>query len=251
VPLETGGGPFARLIEEWMPPDLRAASLWPFAAMLVLLVVSVGASPKRLGWSDATLCSAATLLAITAGRNISMFAVIAAPVIAYHVSAFCEERGWVLRPLQRANTILVTANMLLILCVVVIAADRLSGSIRDSTFEAGARETLPVDAVEFLRAQGTRGHLFNAYDWGGYVIHELPEVPVFVDGRSDLYGADFLVNPYLVTAEGGPGWERQLDRYGIGTVLVHRSGGLANALAASSAWRWAYSDDLAIVFERR
>jgi hypothetical protein len=251
VPFETGGGSFVRLIEEWMPPDLRVASFWPFAVMLVLLLVSVGVSPARLGWTEATLCSAAVLLAVTAGRNISLFAVVAAPVIARHASAFSAERGWELRPLQRANMILVVANVLLILCTVFVAANRLSDSIRDSTYRAAARQTLPVDAVEYLRKRGPRGRLFNAYEWGGYVMHEMPQVRVFVDGRSDLYGGDFLINPYLVTAEGSPGWERELDRYKIGTVLVSRTGGLANALAASSDWRWAYADDRAVVFERR
>ena len=139
----------------------------------------------------------------------------------------------------------------MILFTVFVAANRLSDSIRDSTYRAAARKTLPVDAVEYLRKQGPQGRLFNAYEWGGYVMHEMPQVRVFVDGRSDLYGGDFLISPYLVTSEGSPGWERELDRYKIGTVLVSRTGGLANALAASSDWRWAYADDRAVVFERR
>jgi hypothetical protein len=250
VPLEIGGGAVTRLIEEWMPPDLRTASFWPFAAMLVLLLVSVGASPKRLGWSDAILCSAVTLLAIAAARNIATFAVVAAPVLTYHLTALGQERGWELRKLQRSSAPLAILNVALILVALAFSAQSLSESVRDSSRLAAERETLPVDAVRYLEENGTRDRLFNAYEWGGYVMHELPDVPVFIDGRSDLYG-DFITNPYRITAEGSPGWERELDRYGIGTVLVYRTSGLANALAASPAWRWAYGDDLAVVFVRR
>ena len=251
VPIETAGGTFAQLIEEWMPPDLRNPSFWPFALMLVLLVLSVGASPRRLGWSDALLCSAATLLAMSAGRNISTFAVVVTPVLTYHLSALREERGWELRVLQRANRPIIALNAILILLVCLIAAERLSASFRDARLEASMRETLPVDAVRYLQEEGVRGELFNAYDWGGYLIHALPGEPVFVDGRSDLYGARFLANPYAVLANGGPAWQQRLDRFGIETVLVRRTSGLAFVLAQSPSWRWAYSDDLAVVFERR
>ena len=161
-----------------------------------------------------------------------MLALVLTPVIAYHVSAVGEERGWGIRPLREASVPIAIANIVIIACIVLIAAERLSSSVRDSTFENAARQTLPVDAVDYLRAHPVRGNLFNSYDWGGYIVFSLPEVRVFVDGRSDLYG-DFLVDPYLLTAEASPGWDRRLDRYGIGTVLVRRTSGLANALAGS------------------
>jgi hypothetical protein len=250
VPFETANGSFARLIEEWGPPDLHHRSFWPFAGMVVLLLLSIGASPKRLGWSDGLLCGSMLLLALSAARNISMFAVVATPVLAYHLAAWFQERGWKVRTLGRASAPIALVNIVLISFALGIAVRSVSASFRDAELETAKRAELPVDAVAYLREQGVRGQLFNTYDWGGYVIHALPDVPVFVDGRSDLYGADFLYKPYLFIAGGGPGWEAHLDSYRVGTVLVRRTDGLAKVLGESRSWRSAYSDDLAIVFER-
>jgi hypothetical protein len=250
VPYEIAGSPAAALIEEWAPPDLHAASFWPFAAMLVMLVLGVGASPRRLGWSDGLLSTGVTLLAISAGRNISTFAVVVTPVLTYHLHALLEERGWVVRPLKRATASIVALNALIIGVVAAVAVQGLFASFGDRLARS-ERAELPVGAVDYLRENGVRGRLFNTYDWGGYLIHALPQERVFVDGRSDLYGSDFLYSPYRVVAGGGPGWQQQLDRFGIGTVLLRRSDGLVSVLAASPAWKFTYADDHAVVFERR
>ena len=249
VPFETAGSSFARLIEEWQPPDLHKAGFWPFAVVLVLLLVSLGASRKRLGWTDGILCSAATLLALSAGRNVATFAVVVTPVLSYHLAAALADRGWTVKPMQRASRPIAALNLMLIVLVLGIAATRVVEPFYGRALSAAERNELPVDAVEYLREHGTRGNLFNAYEWGGYLIYALPEVPVFVDGRSDLYGGNFLYDPYLVTASGGPRWQQQLEHYDIGTVLVRTYSGLSTVLRDSGGWRVAYEDGLATVFE--
>jgi hypothetical protein len=250
VPFDIADGRAARLIEEWQPPDLRNASYWPFAILLALLILSIGASPKRVAWTDGLLCSGATLLALAASRNISFFAVVVTPVVADQLSALARERGWEIRTLRRATAPIVALNVVIIAFTVAITAQQLSLGFRDRTLERAERQSLPVDAVAYLREHPPRGHLFNAYDWGGYLIYALPSAPVFVDGRSDLYGG-FIASPYATMTEASPGTDRLLDQYRIGTALVRRTSGIANALAQSGKWCWAYSDDLAVVFERR
>ena len=232
-----------------MPPDLRAASFWPFAVMAVLLMLSVGASPKRLGWTDGILCAAALLGALTAGRNVSVFAVVVAPVIAYHLSAIGEERRWGVRPLQQANAPIAIANVLLIVCMLVIAAQRMSCPSGMRASSASAQD-----------AAGRRDRLSPRAPrpWQPLQLLRLGRIhPPLAARRARLrrraLGSLRLLSRRSVslTAEASPGWDRRLDRYGIETVIVHRTSGLANALAARREWRWAYSDDLAVVFERR
>ena len=184
------------------------------------------------GWAgtDAILCGAATVLALSAGRNVSTFALIVTPVLSYHAAAVLADRGWTIRPMQRATGRIAALNLLLILLVLGIAASRAVDPFRDNVLGAAERAELPVDATAYLRSHGTQGRLFNAYDWGGYLIDRLPDVPVFVDGRSDLDGGAFLREPYLFTASGGPEWEQQLGHYRIGTVLIRSNSGLATVL---------------------
>lgn len=46
----------------------------------------------------------------------------------------------------------------------------------------------PIDAILASDLADARG--YNAYGWGGYLIWR--DVPVFIDGRADVYGDDFM-----------------------------------------------------------
>ena len=250
VPFATAGGSFTDQLEEWQPPTLDRAGFWPFAIMLALLIVSLAVSRGRVGWTDLILCAVATGLALSAGRNVSTFAVIVTPVLTYHLARGLEKRGWVVRPMRRATRPIAALNAALILIVAGIAATFVLEPFDNSKLEAAKRRTLPVDAVSYLREHPPKGRLFNDYAFGGYLIHALPEVPVFVDGRSDLYGGAFL-DEYLAISRGGPRSARRLKRYDIGAVLVPRHSGLSTVLRGSAEWKLAYEDELATVFERR
>jgi hypothetical protein len=96
--------------------------------------------------------------------------------------------------------------------------------------------------------------MFNSYNWGGYLMFAAPEYPVFVDGRTDMYGDAFLTR-WLQTATGGEGWRETLDEYGINLVVVENGSGLARQLATDSDWRLIYprpsdADEQAVIFAR-
>ena len=45
------------------------------------------------------------------------------------------------------------------------------------------RQSYPIRAVSYLSAHPCSGNLFNAYNYGGYLIWKLPSEPVYIDGR--------------------------------------------------------------------
>jgi len=64
----------------------------------------------------------------------------------------------------------------------------------DKVFGLGVNTSMfPTGAVEFIRQQGLRRRMFNTAGFGGFLIwHLYPERKVFIDGRTDVYGADFF-----------------------------------------------------------
>jgi hypothetical protein len=48
----------------------------------------------------------------------------------------------------------------------------------------------PQAAVDAALAAGAQGQVLNDYGFGGYLIHR--KIPVFIDGRSDMYGDAYL-----------------------------------------------------------
>jgi hypothetical protein len=90
------------------------------------------------------------------------------------------------------------------------------------------------------------GNLFNDYNWGGYLIWHLREYPVFVDGRTDLFG-DLILNDYLEIMGLGNSWNDTLNAYEVGVILVKSESNLAEVLSYSN-WKEVYRDDLTVVF---
>src|SRR4029077_20274141 len=56
-----------------------------------------------------------------------------------------------------------------------------------ANLEQRIEKEFPVRAVNFLRSHPAQGPLFDNYGYGGYLIANLPEYKVFIDGRGDLY----------------------------------------------------------------
>ncbi|MGC9950054.1 MAG: hypothetical protein ABSF64_27120 [Bryobacteraceae bacterium] len=109
-------------------------------------------------------------------------------------------------------------------------------------------KSFPVAAAVRLEKAGLYGGVFTEDLWGGYLIYrEYPRGRVFIDGRSDFYGAEFA-GKYIQAMGAMAGWEPYLSRYGVETVLLPPDAPLAGALRQSSAWRLIYDDGVALIF---
>ena len=114
--------------------------------------------------------------------------------------------------------------------------------------EAAIAGRYPVAAVDYLVETGFDSQKgYNSYNWGGYLIWR--GLPVFVDGRADVYGDDFL-HYYRRTFDLTHRWQQPLDEYDVDYVLTEHFSPLSNLLTASERWQLAYDDALASVFIR-
>jgi hypothetical protein len=251
VPFQTVSiGALQNFIQEWNSPNFHERQTWPFVALLLGVLGAVGASRKRLDWTDFVLVSGTAFMGLLAGRNIAVFAVAATPVLTHHLDSLLEERGWVLKPLQKTTRRMARLNVLLVIVALFAAATKTLVVLDDETVSQAIEDYLPVEAVEFIEREQPPPPIFNSYNWGGYILFALPDYPVFVDGRTDLYGDDFLTNRYFQTAIGATGWRETLDEYGINTVVVEAGSGLARNLREEVGWLLDYEDEMAVVFVR-
>jgi hypothetical protein len=172
-------------------------------------------------------------------------------VLTYHLAAALDDRGWVVRTARSASMRVAALNLIVLVGVFAAGLAVVAQPFSKSRLARAEQSTLPVGAVAYMRSAHVTGRLFNDYGFGGYLVHELPSAPVFVDGRSDLYGGRFL-DEYQRIAAAAPGWDEQLRRARVRTAVVARGSGIDAALRArSEEWRLRYQDGLAAVFTRR
>jgi hypothetical protein len=107
----------------------------------------------------------------------------------------------------------------------------------------------PAPALAAARQAGLTGPVFNDYDFGGYLIFE--GVPVFVDGRIDLYGDDFMRAYAAALDHEGDALSPLLERHHVAWTLLKPDEAAVAALDRDPGWERVYADASAVVHRRR
>ena len=107
----------------------------------------------------------------------------------------------------------------------------------------------PVAAARHIAAEGYRGPLFNDFNWGGYLAWALPNLPVALDGRTNLHG-DERIERYGRVWAGVPGWHDDPDLAAAGVVVAEAQQPLVSLLRLDRRFREVYGDEVAVVFIR-
>jgi hypothetical protein len=182
-------------------------------------------------------------------RLIPLFALIAIPILAKHLAALLEKRSkhsssrspLPASPFSSRSVF----NGLIIAAMAIFAAVHITQVIRHEP-QAEA-EHFPVAAVAFLQSHPPQEHIFNNYDWGGYLIWKLyPTTRVFIDGRADLYG-ERMLHQFADTSQFKGSWQQAIELWKIDTVLVPADSPLATGLQTLPAWNISYQDSQAII----
>ena len=197
-------------------------------------------------------------LALLSARNIPLFVMVVAPTVAAFlqnalkrlsslhlvgevistISEICEE----IKPMERLPRVHVlsgAAVFLLALCF----ASRVKGF--EPQFNV---ETFPAQIIDLVGNSRAK-RIFTYDQWGDYLIYRLyPSKPVFMDGRSDFYGDEFVTaTQHILGAQYD--WKKQLQHFGIDMVLVRPDAPLATVLKTSPGWITLFDDGKVLAFE--
>ena len=173
-------------------------------------------------------------------RMIPFFVLIAVPLISRRMGE------WPAPSSRRLPSAVRTPlNIAIVLAMAVFAVLHI-GQVIQRQHQAEAQQ-FPADAVAFLNNHPPTGPIFNHYDWGGYLIWKLyPSIPVFIDGRADLYDAK-LFHDFADAYELKGSWQQILQRWGIRAVLVPPDSALAVGLQSLPGWTVSYRDSQAVI----
>ena len=233
-----------------------------FEGMLLLAAVSVFWYGSHGRFTEPLLLLVWGHAGLLAARNIPIFMIVAAPIVARLVQAWLaalpklEVAAWVRAATRRFNRIaarlaetdaLPRWHAVSLACVAVLAALLFAPAPPKNFRSEYDPKSYPADAINVLR-QDPSARIFTNDEWGDYLIWRLyPAGRVFVDGRSDFYGAAFE-EKYIDVLNVKYNWEQILGDFQVDTILLPPSAPLSGALKESSRWRVVYDDGVALVF---
>jgi hypothetical protein len=239
-------------IVEFLPPNFHSAAELPFYIAIVLLVVLFAITIRRPPATWLILIVVSLLFALRSARNIALFGVSAWPLIALH-TALAWPKGDRPFPLftefARIDRLARVGILAIPITILMLALGLNRGHVGavpliSDNFSPKAFPTVAVDSARRARLEG---RVYDAWEWGGYIMYAWPSAKLHVD---PLKFNDTTMKSYSIIDGLQPGWEAELDRWDVSTVIVPAVSPLARQMKAAPQWKSWYRDSLAIVFRR-
>jgi hypothetical protein len=238
-------------ITEFQSPNFHGTL--PFRYLLYLTIGVFAVSTIRVDLIEMGLVLLFTHMALYSVRYIPLFAIIVCPILVRYAALLVENTpGRIVSYYKKRaqNIALIDASLSGYLWItgslILICAGLWTGKIHFQ-FDNKAN---PVAAIAFLKKNHLQGHMFNNETFGDSLIYTAwPQYRVFVDGRSDMYGASRM-KEYIDVVFLAPDWDHIFAKYNINWVFETASSPLSVLLLQSDGWRLIYADKVAHIFLR-
>jgi hypothetical protein len=240
----------ARQMAEFLPPDFQTLAPLPFLFALLLTIALLSTAERRLSAPRLIVLVVSAFFALRSFRNMALFGVSAWPLVALHVSNAWPRNG---RPFQwfseiarldrtaRAGLYAVPVALALVLLGINNGRIGNVGLIRNAFSPAH----FPVSAVSRARAANLDGPVFEAWEWGGYIMNAWPAARLVVD---PLEFNDATVRAFSEIDAVRPGWKNEMRRWNVRTVIIRPDSRLALTLENDPEWKVWYRDSISAVF---
>jgi len=226
-------------VQEWLPLALNSQRgillLLTLAAILVLVITRI----SDLYLEELFLLAAGTWLAGSHDRMVFVFGILAAPILSRMLANSWENYD--------PATDRIAPNAFL-LALAVLVSWLAFPSTQNLTQQIEAKS--PVKAVQFILDHHLAGPMLNDYTDGGYLIWAMPEHPVFVDGRGDVYEWTGVLQQFGDWANLNSDPNQLLDKYNIQFCLLTQGMPEARILPLLHTWKIIYADNLNVILVR-
>jgi hypothetical protein len=249
-----GQSSILRQTNEFQSPDFHTINGKLFLLVLLAVVAALAAARRRPSWPWLLVILGNTAMALISQRNIELFALTALPLAALHV-----DREWRALPIlgrpravfqreYRGSHSGVGAG---IVAALMLGLGLVHGRVADLELVQNSFDphVFPVEAAARGRAAHLRGPVFNQFTWGGWMLHEWPEMPVFIDGGTDHYG-EAIFNQYIQVWNLDPGWRDVLEKWKVAVVLADPRSRVAYQLVREPGWGVWYCDSVGAILSR-
>ena len=230
-------GELLHLIYEWMPADFSRFGMFEMSILALIagaLYGGVKLSPPRIA-----LVLGLLHMALAHNRNIEIFALLLPIVVLAPVAS-----QFAFQPARFARMDVPAAAMAVLLVLVGGWTWVLSAN---AGFAPPERQS-PAAAVDVLKARNPK-RVLNDLPFGGYMIWR--QMPVFIDGRAELYGEAFELAYYrALQLKDVNQFLDILKTWEIDAVLLTPATPAVGLLDNIGGWQRIYSDANAVLHVR-
>lgn len=109
---------------------------------------------------------------------------------------------------------------------------------------------MPMGAVAYIHEHHLQGPIFNDFDWGGFLIYALPEMPVVIDGRTNVHGQDEIARSLQTWNVLGNDWYDDPLLQKANLVIADPQFALTYALRMDPHFKIVFHDKAVVLYQR-
>ncbi len=236
-------------IAEWLPVTLQSSGSYNAVILGVLIIVLIFINRFNFDLTKLVLAVTFFFFGVTSWRHLPLFALVSLPLLIEQLGPVVEHG---LRDLARRTW------LLLILVILVFGwglnrVDVLRTALA-SSISYGQATGYPTQATDYIKQHFSPDvRLVTEYGWGGYIIWQLPEYKLFIDGRMAIWRQNGLrifddytkllsLNPKDIT--------EMVDKWHPEIILLPREHLVNNVLGNNPmGWKLIYSDEFSLLWQ--
>lgn len=234
-------------INETNPPDFSQPQ---FQVLLVLLGFSIfllATQREKMNTGQAFALAGFSMMSLLSARNVHLYGVAAPLLLAGALAG--RQMPHLFENIEKLFARVeenLRGMVWPIVTVLLVGSLVLTSALgTDNRFSP---KIFPVQAIDWLENNPQTGRMFNAFDWGGYLLLRLwPTHLAFIDSQTDVRGDVSREYEKIITL--ADNWQATLGKYSVQWVIIPPDWPLAKALLAEG-WREIYRDETATIFAR-
>lgn len=234
-------------ISEWMPVTFnnsQSYNLIVYTLLLLVFLTIVGW--RRLDMTKIILGTVFFVVAIDSWRNIPLFSLVTLPLLVETISLIAPKA--IYYHLGKWWLILLALG-----AIGYLGGIRYQQILPFTQSMATWGSDYPYGATQYIKEHHLAGNLFNEYNWGGYLVWQLPEKKVFIDGRMAIWSTsnqNIFVEYHKISGQDDE-TSVILTKYDVGLALVYSNRSTKDYfLSRNDKWSLIYNDNLAMLFQR-
>lgn len=232
------------VIGEWQALNTANPAISNFLLFAVFLGIVVLFNWQKMDFTKVFLAVVFLVLSTTAIRHMSIFALVALPLVLESVYSVMG---------NRLNSVVRSPLTILGFLVLIsfVGMTKMQYAIRLDMDKMAMAEngSYPLKAIDYLKSIGIAGKakMFNGYNWGGYLVWNYPEDKVFIDGRMAIWKNNQMeiMKDHDKISSGSSEMKTLLESYDIGYILINRLSPMSALLEnkdGETGWRLSYQD---------
>ena len=233
-------------IAEWRSPDLKIKTDLIYYIIMAIPIMLFTTTKRKIDFIDLTLAVAFIYLTSKSVR----FSILLYIVSTFFIFKYVEHLKFELKSnklIKIIDKIKVFSYKLIIAfsfaIIVIIPLIVITSNVPGKLFTAPISDEI----IEYIK-EAKPERLYNSYNAGGYLIYN--DIPVFVDGRADMYSVGGTLKDAMKLDEMLVDVEEVINKYDFDMFLLAKDTQLIQYFEKTNEFKEVLKDDNYILFEK-